>query len=56
MLVTSACRLTHDNKESAALVPTDLTRTTEHERQCVHRWVFELVHTLQLQYFVNIPR
>jgi len=53
--VKSACRLTHDNKEPTTLIPTDLTRTTEHEGQRVHRWVFELVHTLQLRYFVNIP-
>jgi len=53
MLIMYACRLTHDNKEPAALVPTDLTRTTEHEWQCVHRRMFELVQTLQLQHLIS---
>ena len=51
---TFACRLTHNNKEPATLVPTDLTRAAQHEWQCVHRRMFELVQTFQLQHLVSI--
>jgi hypothetical protein len=42
-------RLTHDDEEAAAFVPTNLTGATEHERQSIHRRVFELVETFHLR-------
>ena len=43
-------RLTHDDEEAAAFVPSYLASAAEDEGERVHCWVLELVETFHLKF------